>query len=187
MRSKWIALLVLALLMLQGCASSRLYVLGTMKEPEMEYQDYKVQHVGLQRAHVDLFFKAHNPNHYQIDAFFVSYDFYLEGKLLAEGKHIPIALIPEGTSDVKVPVVVSYDNLLDSLGKVMEKFNKQDRKLQGKVKYRIFGEYEVISWFGKSYKKDYFYESEADIPVDVPEISLKDVGQGLKNKLKELF
>ncbi|MDH5300384.1 MAG: LEA type 2 family protein [Gammaproteobacteria bacterium] len=187
MRTTWIAVLLLSVLMLQGCASSRLYVLGTMKKPELEFLDYKVQDVGLQRAHVDLLFKAHNPNHYQIDTFFVSYDFYLEGKLLAEGRHIPVALIPEGTSEITVPVVVSYSNLMNSLDKVLEKLNKQDRKLQAKVKYRIFGEYEVWSWFGKSYKRDYFYESEADIPIDVPEVTLKDVGQELKNRLKQWF
>lgn len=185
MKSKWLLLVVLFGLLLQGCASSRLYVLGTMEEPTLEYQDYKVRDIGLQRAHVDMLFKAHNPNYYEIDSFFVSYDFYLEGKLLAEGKHIPIELIPEGTSDIVVPVVVSYDNLIDTLGSVAAKLKKQERQLQAKVNYRIFGEYEVLSWFGKTYKRDYFYQSDAEFPMDVPEVTLRDVGQSVKNKLKE--
>lgn len=181
-------LLIITLsLLLQGCASSRLYVLGTMEEPEFEYQDYVVKDVGLRRAQVDLLFKVHNPNYYEIDSFFVSYDLYVKGKLIAEGKHIKVQLIPEGTSEVTVPVVFSYTKLADTVDIVAEMIKNEQRKVEATINLRVFGEYLVADIFGKQYTNDYFYETDVKTDIELPEVSLKDVGESIKNKFKSLF
>jgi len=172
---------------MQACTFMKMLEHGTMQEPTLEYQDYQINDIGLDKAKVDLIFKATNPNFYQIDAFYASYNFLVQDEAVASGKDILVHLIPEGESTIVVPVEVKYEKLVSTAGAIVEKILKQEKEIKGMVKLHVEGEYLVAEFFGKRFTRRYFYDVDIDVDVPLPEISKETIGNSVKSGIDRFF
>lgn len=183
---RFLAMLSLAFL-LSGCAYLKLYEIGTMKEPELKFYDYRIQEVTLNNIRVDLVFRAINPNHYDIDTFKLAYQFHLADQQLAEGKDILVTLIPEGESEVIIPVQVHYDKLFTTVNSLSKLIRSNAREAPGKVHIRIYGDYVYAEWFGKKFTNEYNFETDVDMQIPLPEITMNNVKKQIKDVLRNLL
>ena len=182
-----IILIAVVVVWLQGCTVMKMLEHGTMPEPELSYKDYRITNLDLEGVSIDLLFDAYNPGYEQMDTFFASYEFFLREHSVAAGTDIPITLIPEGTTELTVPVQVTYANLLPAVTTLGTLISEKQKTVDGKVNLDVHGEYFTFEFFGKRFTKPYHYNIDIDLEIPLPEITVETVGDKITESIKNFF
>jgi hypothetical protein len=111
---------VILLLMLSGCALVKLMT-TRLEKPTFTYTGSELVEVSHGRAMVNFLFSAHNPNEAGLKKVFVSYELSVEGKKFLTGNDIPLELKPKSNTEIKVPAVIAYRDLIPVLGSVVQR------------------------------------------------------------------
>jgi len=160
---------------------------GTLVDPELNYRDFEIRDLGLERIGVDLLFDAYNPGETEIDTFQADYKFFLKDQLVVQGDEIPVVLLPQTTTVLTVPVDISYADLYSTASTLFGEMRQGKRKVSGLVNVKIAGEYLIYAGFGKRFTKPYYYEIELGMDIPLPEVSIEKVSKGLKKQVNELL
>lgn len=180
------ALVLVILPLLQSCAVVKMFEHGTMREPTLDFQDYKISDVTLNHINIDILFKAHNPNFYDIDTFFVDYEFFISEQSFAAGKDVKVTLIPEGTTDLTIPLEIAYDKLLSTANVLADLIRQRQKQAKGKLHIDIHGEYLIIEIFGRRYTRPYNYSVDVPIDIPLPEITMDTIRNTVKSTLNNI-
>jgi len=165
----------------------RMYEHGTMQVPELTYKEYRVKDVGLENVKIDLVFDAHNPNHHDIESFYAHYQFKYQGEIIAEGAGFKIELIPEGNSELVIPVEVKFDKFYTTLTSFIDLIRQGKKEAVTEVQLYVWGEYVYAEFFSKQFKKDYFYDVAFNVDLPLPEINYDTVADTIKEGIRGLF
>jgi len=181
-------LIVISLqLLMSGCTFIKMLEHGTMKEPTLEYQDYEIADIGLDKVSLRLFFKAINPNKQNIDTFFTDYEVFIGDKSVVEGKDLRITLIPEGESTVMVPVELIYSQLFETAGTLAKMLSEGKRKVDTRVHIHIHGEFLIYEFLGKRHTREYSYRVNVDTELPLPEVTVEKVTKAVKGSINNFL
>jgi len=114
------ATVLLLLLALPGCTFARLAT-TRFEKPTFTYVKSDLVDTSQNKATVNFFFVAHNPNKAGLKNVFVSYELYVEQKKLLTGKDVHFDLNPDGDTEITVPATIAYSDLFPILGSVVER------------------------------------------------------------------
>ena len=174
-------------LLVQGCTILRMIEHDGMKNPELVFIDYKIIDVGMKELKIDLNFTADNPNEYNIETFYVDYQFYIKDQPVAKGYSIKMDLIPEGDSLVTIPMVLSYENFYETLGTLAGLIQQDKTSVDARVDIIIYGEYFIAEAFNKTFTKFYSYQHSLNMEIPLPEVSVESVSEMVTDKLNSFF
>ncbi|VAW94160.1 hypothetical protein MNBD_GAMMA22-2166 [hydrothermal vent metagenome] len=156
---------------LMSCSPAQVKKYTTVKKPEIKFQQYQIISVSEKKVKIDLLFKAYNPNDIAIDSFFVNYELFVNDKSFIKGLKAKLKLIPKGNSIIKLPIDISYRNLLSSVTSVAGLIAKGKRKLPMAADIEIFGQFKVVEFI----KKDFRFQKKVDLAVPLPKYSMNDI------------
>lgn len=176
-----VLLVLLVLMLTPGCAVFKMIEHGSLAldPPELEYRNYDYRNIGIDKIGVDIIFAAHNPNNFELERFFVDYQFYMLDTLVAEGYALEVNLDP-GLNKLAVPVDMRYQNLMAAAGSVADRIIKGDKEIPSKVHVSIYGEYFGFDWFGQRVSKMYNYKHDVKMDIPVPKVTMDDVERTAK-------
>jgi hypothetical protein len=112
--------ILLLLLALSGCTFARLATTH-FEKPTFTFVKSDLIDTSQNKATVNFYFTAHNPNKAGIKNAFISYELYVEEKRLLTGKDVHFDLNPAGDTEITVPAVIFYSDLFPVLGSVFER------------------------------------------------------------------
>jgi hypothetical protein len=111
---------LLLLFTLSGCTLARLAA-TPFEKPTFTFVKSELIDTSQKRAIVDFIFVAHNPNKEGLKNVSVSYELYVEEKRLLIGTDVLFDLNPEGDTEIKIPAVIAYADLIPVLGSVAKR------------------------------------------------------------------
>ncbi len=158
-------------LILMSCSSIQVEKYTTVKKPEIKFHQYQIISVNEKKVKIDLLFKVYNPNDIAIDSFFVNYELFVNDKSFIKGLKAKLSLIPKGNSMIKLPIDITYKNLLSSVSSVAGLIAKGKRKLPMAADIEIFGKFKVVEFI----KHDFRFQKKVEMAVPLPKYSINDV------------
>ncbi|MDH3326829.1 MAG: hypothetical protein OEM38_08960 [Gammaproteobacteria bacterium] len=179
--------LLSVLLLSQGCTILRMIEHDGMKNPELVFIDYKIIDVGMKEVKIDFNFTADNPNEYNIETFYVDYQFFIKEQPVARGYSIKMDLIPEGVSQVTIPMALSYENFYETVGTLAGLIQQDKTSVDARVDIIIYGEYFIAEAFNKTFTKFYSYQHSLNMEIPLPEVSVESVSEMVTDKLNSFF
>jgi LEA14-like dessication related protein len=111
-------------LILSGCTMARLFS-AKLEKPTFTYLSYELVEVTQGQATVNFVFSAHNPNEVGLKNMLVSYELSVEGKQFLKGNDMNLDLPSKSDTEIKVPAVIVYADLLPMLGSVAERIDRK--------------------------------------------------------------
>ncbi len=116
-----IRLVILALiLVLPGCTFTKLLTTRLVK-PTFTYKGFELVDASQSSLIVNFLFSAHNPNKAGLKNITCSYELFVEGNKILTGNDVPLALNPNGDTEIKVPATIAYSDLFPVLGSVVQR------------------------------------------------------------------
>lgn len=128
-------------LLLSACSS---LICNDFRDPSFHLSRVEVVRAKVLEQRFNLFFSIENPNNFSLDIQDLNYSVYLNEIKLASGQSsMSHTLAPKSTSEIKVPV---RTNLWRNLKQVIQMLKNPNEP----ITYRLEGQVEVGSWFGRS-------------------------------------
>ncbi len=128
-------------LLLSACSS---LFSSDFRDPSIHLTRVEVVRAKMLEQRFNLYFKVNNPNSISLDIQDIRYSVFLNEIKLASGQsNASFTLPPNSTTEIKVPV---RSNLWRNLKQVIKMLKNPHEP----INYRLEGEVEVGSWFGRS-------------------------------------
>lgn len=142
------ACIVILLLALSGCALTKLMT-ARLEKPTFTYTGSEPVEASQGQAMVNFLFSAHNPNEAELKNVYVSYELFVEGKKFLTGNDIPLELKPKSDTEIKVPAVIAYRDLIPVLGSVVQRLLSGQKTIPITIDAVLSGKPAIYSEAGK--------------------------------------
>ena len=180
------AVIVALVLIVSGCAWTRLFS-AKLEKPTFTYVSSELVQVSPDKAMVNFIFSAHNPNEVGLKNMLVSYELFAEGKKFLKGNDINLELPPKSDTEIKVPAIIVYADLLPFLGSVSERILSNQKTIPLTIN-AVFSKKPARddkTGAGRSFSFDRKMTATVDVPLPQEKINkgmdlLKDVIKQLK-------
>ena len=153
------------ILILSGCVFTKLMT-AKIEQPTFTYVQFELIEVSQRQATVNFLFSAHNPNAIGLKNVFVSYELFVEGKTLLTGNNINLELPPKSDTEIKVPAVIIYTDLVPVLGSVAERLLSGQKTIPITINAVFSGKPAIYDETGEG--KSFSFERKLTKTVDFP-------------------
>jgi LEA14-like dessication related protein len=164
MRSAFVVMPILIMIM-SGCTLTKLMA-KRLEKPTFTYTGAELVEASQSRAIVNFFFSAHNPNEAGLKNVYVSYELFVEGKKFLTGNDIPVELKPKSDTEIKVPAVIDYRDLVPVLGSVVQRLLSGRKTIPITIDAVLSGKTAIYSDAGKD--KLITFETKLTRTADIP-------------------
>jgi hypothetical protein len=135
-------------LALPGCTFTKLMTSG-FEKPTFTYAGSELVETSQRGAIVNFLFIAHNPNKVGLKNVTCSYELFVEEKKFLTGNDIPLALDPNGDTEIKVPATIAYADLYPVLGSVVRRILSGQKTIPITIDALFSGKPAIYSEAGK--------------------------------------
>jgi len=156
---------IVILLFLSGCSLTKLMT-ARLEKPAFTYTGAELVESSQSRAVVNFLFSAHNPNEAGLRNASVSYELFAEGKKILTGNGIPLELKPKSDTEIKVPAVIAYRDLIPVLGSVVQRLLSGQKTIPITIDAVLSGKPAIYSEAGKD--KLITFEMRLTKTADIP-------------------
>lgn len=144
-----IRVVILALILaLPGCTLTRLMT-ARFENPTFTYAGSELVEASQGNAMMNFLFIAHNPNNAGLKSVTCSYELFVEGKKFMTGNDVPLALAPNGDTEVTVPATIVYADLYPVLGSVVRRILSGQKTIPITIDALFFGKPAIMNEAGK--------------------------------------
>ena len=120
-----------------------------LEKPTFTYTGSELVEASQSRAVVNFLFSAHNPNEAGLINVYVSYELSVEGNKFLTGNDIPLELQPKSDTQIKLPAVIAYRDLVPVLGSVVGRLLSGQKTLPITIDAVLSGKPAIYSEAGK--------------------------------------
>lgn len=161
-----IRVVILAIILaLPGCTFTKLLT-TRFEKPTFTYRGSELVEASQNRAVVNFLFSAHNPNAAGLKNITCSYELFVEGKKFLTGNDIPLALAPNGNTEIKVPATIAYADLFPVLGSVVRLILSGQKTIPVTIDAVFSGKPAIYSESGK--EEPISFETKLTRTTDIP-------------------
>jgi len=161
-----IRVVILALILaLPGCAYTKLMT-TRFENPTFTYTGFAVVESSQGRVIVIFLFSAHNPNEAGLKNVTCSFELFVEGTKFMTGNDVPLALDPNGDTEIKVPATIAYADLYPVLGSVLRRILSGQKTIPITVDAVFSGKPALYNEAGE--ETPVFFERRLIKTVDIP-------------------
>jgi len=157
--------IVALILALPGCAFTRMLT-ARFEKPTFTFAGSELIEASQRRAVVNFLFTAHNPNKAGLKNITCSYELSAEGKKFLTENDIPLALGPQGDTEVKIPATIVYADLFPVLGSVVRRILSGPKTLPITINAVFSGKPAIYGEPGK--EQELPFEMSVTRTVDLP-------------------
>ena len=164
------------ILFFTGCASLSLLVHG-FEKPRFSYTGCTLVEADRKQAVVHVTFTAHNPNSAGVSGVLVSYELFSKGMRIMHGEDLPLTLIPKGDTNIDVPVLISYADLLPVLDEVVKQLLDGKKTMPIRIKAVFTGSPAIITEGGQEDRLTFTITEDRTVDLPLP---LDQIVKGLR-------
>lgn len=158
-RFNTIVSLLTLLFLLHGCSlMEKAGIPSLYEKPTFEYRDFQITEVSDKKISLELTFKTSNPGETDLEDFRVDYKLSTDNKYLNRKKEVKIALIPQGESEVIIPLEI-----------VRKSFLAKSDTIPLNANIIIYGDYAPTSVLEVPMLIDFEHEMDVSINVSIPD------------------
>jgi late embryogenesis abundant protein len=159
------AFVIILLFIMPGCSMTKLLT-TRLEKPTFAYRGAELVEASQNGATLNFLFSAHNPNEAGLKNVSVSYELFVEGKKFLTGNDMSVELKPKSNTDIKVPAVIAYSDLVPVLGSIVQRLLSGQKTIPITIDAVLSGKPAIYNDAGKD--RLITFEMKLTKTVDIP-------------------